>query len=266
MIGAATGRLARFQDEFARALVAADCATAGLAPEIARLAAQPAFAVYRNTVLKGCIDALQANYPSVARLVGGEWFRAAAAIYARTNLPDHPTLLDYGESFAGFLASFAPAAELPYLADVARLDRYWTEAHVARDEAPVAAAAIARMTPAALADVVLQPHASARWAWFDAQPVATIWRRNRYPGSGGDGEIAWRGEGVLVVRPVSTVEHLELDAAACAFLDSCAAGDTLADAAAAALAAGADTDLSQLIARLLEAGAFGALHVLEERR
>ena len=29
-----------------------------------------AFAVYRNTVLKGCIDALQANYPTVGQLVG----------------------------------------------------------------------------------------------------------------------------------------------------------------------------------------------------
>jgi hypothetical protein len=33
-------------------------------------ARQPGFAVYRNTVLKGCIDALQANYPTVHALVG----------------------------------------------------------------------------------------------------------------------------------------------------------------------------------------------------
>ena len=36
------------------------------------LAAQPAFAVYRNTVMKGCVDALEANFPTVARLVGEE--------------------------------------------------------------------------------------------------------------------------------------------------------------------------------------------------
>ena len=33
---------------------------------------QPAFAVYRNTVMKACIDALQANYPAVTRLVSEE--------------------------------------------------------------------------------------------------------------------------------------------------------------------------------------------------
>ncbi len=258
------GRLERFQDELARALLAADAAAAGLAPEVARLAAQPAFAIYRNTVMKGCIDALQANYPSVARLVGDEWFRAAAAIHAGANLPRHPALVDYGAGFADFLAAFAPAAELPYLSGVARLDRFWTEAHIARDESPVAPAAVARLAPGALARTVLRPHASARWAWFDAQPIATIWRRNRYPAADDAREITWRGEGVLVVRPGAAVEHAELDAAACAFLDACAAGRTLADAAAAALALSAETDLARLMAQLLEAGAFGRLDVSDQ--
>jgi len=258
----APGRLQRFQDGFARALLAEDCAAAGLAPEVARLAAQPAFAVYRNTVMKGCIDALQANYPSVARLVGEEWFRAAAAIYARANLPRHPTLADYGADFADFLAAFAPAADLPYLAGVARLDRFWTEAHTARDEAPFGVAAVARLAPGELARTVLRPHASARWAWFDAQPIVTIWRRNRYPDSADDGEIEWHGEGALIVRPEAAVEHVELDAAACAFLDACAAGRTLADAAAAALAVSAETDLARRMARLLDAGAFGHMDLL----
>jgi hypothetical protein len=68
--------LTQFQDQFAQALFSAEAG-----PEIAPLACQPGFAVYRNTVMKGCIDALQANYPSVMRLVGEEWFRAAAALY-----------------------------------------------------------------------------------------------------------------------------------------------------------------------------------------
>jgi hypothetical protein len=261
---AITGRLERFQDGFARALLAEDAA--GLAPEIARLAAQPGFAVYRNTVMKGCIDALQASYPSIARLVGEEWFRAAAAIYARANLPGHPTLADYGADFAAFLVGFAPAAELPYLPGVARLDRCWTEAHLARDETPVEAAAVARLSPDELGRTVLRPHASARWAWFEGQPIATIWRRNRYPEGADEGEIEWRGEGVLIVRPRAAVNHLALDAAACGFLDACATGGTLGEAAAAALAANADADLAGLMKRLLDAEAFGGLGVPEEEQ
>ena len=64
-----TIRLETFQDGFANALLALE-PSVDCAPELAYLVAQPGFAVYRNTVMKGCIDALQANYPAVARLVG----------------------------------------------------------------------------------------------------------------------------------------------------------------------------------------------------
>ena len=58
--------LTRFQDGFAQALLAPDPAEiAGLSAAIAALARQPGFAVYRNTVMKGCVDALQANYPAI---------------------------------------------------------------------------------------------------------------------------------------------------------------------------------------------------------
>jgi hypothetical protein len=260
--------LGRFQDAFARAL-RAPAGTETCAPEVARLVAQPGFAVYRNTVMKGCIDALQANYPAVSRLVGEEWFRAAAAVFARMHLPRNPTLAVYGEDFPHFLAEFAPAAKLTYLPGVARLDRFWTEAHTAADEAAVEAAAVARLAPDALARAVLRPHASARWAWFEAQPIATIWRRNRYPGDEDEAELAWCGEGVLLVRPRGRVENVALDPAGCAFLDACAAGGTLGDAASAALAADGQADLARLMAQLLEAGAFGRLdlpgHSTEER-
>jgi hypothetical protein len=245
-------RLADFQDAFAAALLAP--APAGGA--LAELAAQPGFAVYRNTVIKGCIDALQANYPAVARLVGDEWFRAAAAVYARANLPHHPSLLDYGADFAEFLSGFAPAAELPYLPEVARLDRFWSEAHVARDEPPLSASAVADLSREELARTVLRPHASARWAWFGERPAYTIWRRNRDLPAAGLQDIEWHGEGALVLRPHATVEHLALDAAGCVFLDACGAGRDLAAASLEALERDPDADLARLMQMLLEAGAF----------
>jgi hypothetical protein len=262
------GRLGAFQDGFAAALLAPDASAAGPLGEgsgVARLVAQPGFAVYRNTVLKGCIDALQANYPAVSRLVGDAWFRAAAGVHARAELPHQPMLLDYGSGFADFLAAFEPARALPYLAGVARLDRFWTEAHIARDELPVAATDVARLDAAALARTVLRPHASARWAWFDEQPIVSIWQRNRQAASdaadegGAISDLAWHGEGVLIVRPHAAVEWTPLEKSDCAFLDACAAGGTLADAAAAALAADAHADLAALMARTLGAGAFGSL-------
>ncbi|HEY7656556.1 MAG TPA: DNA-binding domain-containing protein [Burkholderiales bacterium] len=251
----APGALARFQDAFAQALLAPGVEPA---PEVAALAAQPAFAVYRNTVMKGCIDALQANYPVVARLVGEEWFRAAAAVYVREALPSDATLLDYGATFADFLARFPPAARLPYLPGCARLDRLWTEAHVAVDEVPLDPAVLARLSAESVAGAVLHPHAAARWAWFEDAPVYTIWQRNRadlVP----DDDIDWKPEGALLVRPRDAVRWIALNAAGCVFLDACAAGRTLAAAARSALEANADAGIAQLLATLLGAGAFGRM-------
>jgi hypothetical protein len=212
--------------------------------------------VYRNTVMKGCIDALQANYPAVARLAGEEWFRAAAAVYARAHLPRAPMLLEYGEGFPAFLAAFDPAAELPYLPAVARLDRFWTEAHVARDAPVLDAQALAGFDPERLGGLRLRPHAAARWAWFDV-PACTIWSRQR--ASEDVGEVTWQGEGALVARPDDAVRWIALERADCAFLDACAEGRTLAEAAEAAVAASPGANLAALMARQLAAGAFAQL-------
>ena len=247
--------LARFQDAFARALAAPPSQAD---PVVAPLVAQPAFAVYRNTVTKGCIDALQANFPAVARLVGEEWFRAAAAVFVASELPKAPSLLAYGEAFPAFLAGFAPAADLPYLVDVARLDRLWTDAHVAADAPALGQAAFANLDPEALADAILHPHPAARWAWFPDAPIYTIWRRNREE-SADESEIGWRGEGALLTRPLDAVRWTVIDSAASRFLDACAQGLPIAQALDAALEADADTNLIRLVAGLLDAGAFGRL-------
>ncbi len=261
--------LRAYQDGFADALLA-PAGTASASTLLAPLVAQPGFAVYRNTVMKGCIDALQANYPAVVRLVGDEWFRAAAAIYVRSHLPAQPSLLCYGDRFADFIATFEPAGELPYLAGVARLDRFWSEAHVAADAAPLAAEAVARLAPARLAAAVLQPHPAARWAWFDTHPIATIWARNReFTSTLTDAHddppaFEWQAEGLLLTRPHGRIEWVQLPAAGCAFLDTCARSGTLADAAAAALAVDPHADLALVMATTLEAGAYAHLAVHDE--
>jgi hypothetical protein len=254
------GALARFQDAFALALRAPEAAPPN---EVAALVSRPAFAVYRNTVMKGCIDALQANYPAVTRVVGEEWFRAAAVVYAHETPPSNPTLLNYGADFAGFLGRFGPAADLPYLPDVARLDRFWTEAHVAPDEDRLDPATIAGLAPEALAGIVLVPHASARWAWFEGAPAYTIWSRNRGDGDPGT-DMDWRAEGALVIRPHVAVEWIALDAAGCAFLDACAAGHALDEAARRALDADRQADLAVILYTLLGVGAFSRARAVQD--
>lgn len=252
----AVSSLGEFQQAFAVALFVDGGQDAS---PIASLLRQPAFAIYRNTMRKACIDALEANYPAVARLVGSEWFRAAAALHVAVTPPHDARLMHYGAGFADFLAGFEPAASLTYLPDVARLDWFWTEAHISADAEVLDGSALASLRPEQLGTRVLIPHPAARWAWFEDAPVHTIWRSNR-DADGDTGDLAWRAEGSLLTRPQDSVCWRELDRADVAFLDACAAGQTLGDAATAALSVQADVDLSHLIAKLLRAGAFAGLH------
>ena len=252
-------RLSTFQDGFSAALWSSapgDAATQS--PWLAALQAQPGFAVYRNTVLQGCIDALQASYPTVCQLVGDDWFRAAAAVYARAEPPRHGALVDYGGGFASFLAGFAPAAGLPYLGAVARLDRCWTECHLAADAPALDRTGWARLDARALGTLHLRPHPAARWAWCANHPAYALWQRHR-DGLAWDDRLPWAGDGGLLSRPLAAVEWRPLPLAGCALLDACAAGLPLEAAATQALMADPCADFAQLLGTLLDAGALAAL-------
>ncbi|HEY9208615.1 putative DNA-binding domain-containing protein [Acidovorax sp.] len=243
-------QLSTFQDGFSAALLG----HAAQAPWLSALESQPGFAVYRNTVLKGCIDALQASYPTVCQLVGEDWFRAAAAVYARAQPPRDGLLVDYGAGFADFLAGFAPADELPYLPAVARLDRCWTECHLAADATAIGRDWLAQQAPDTLPLVQLLPHPAARWAWCVEHPAYALWQSHR-EGLLPTEPLEWTGDGALLTRPHAEVVWHSLSRAGVTFLDACAQGLTLEAAATRALETDPAADFAALMGTLLDAGA-----------
>lgn len=96
------------------------------------------YAVYRNNVVTSLVDALADTYPVVQQLVGEEFFRAMAKAFALSHPPLSTVMAGYGQGFADFVATFAPAASVPYLADVARLEVARVRAFHAADVSPVA--------------------------------------------------------------------------------------------------------------------------------
>jgi hypothetical protein len=96
-------------------------------------------AAYRVNGAANAARALAAAYPTVAALVGGEAFEGIAAVHWLRHPPRRGDLALFGEALPEALAADAQLAELPYVADVARLD--WAvhccEA-AADDDAPVA--------------------------------------------------------------------------------------------------------------------------------
>ncbi len=84
-------------------------------------------AVYRNNYAHGMIQVLKDAYPVILRLVGEEFFSALAQEYARDNPPRHATMQNYGSGFPGLLANHPACNDLPFLADVARIERLYIQ-------------------------------------------------------------------------------------------------------------------------------------------
>jgi hypothetical protein len=120
------------QADFHRALWQTDHIPAGLtAPDATELALR--FAVYRNNVQHGLARALEARFPVIAKLVGHDFFREMARLFANRHPPEGPVLLHWGGALPRFLTEFPPVAHLPYLADVARLELLRGQAYHAAD-------------------------------------------------------------------------------------------------------------------------------------
>jgi hypothetical protein len=168
--------LRELQRGFARSLITgADAALESALESDAVLAAGERLAIYRNTFTGTLVNALRITYPVVEKLVGAEFFEAAARRFIAQEVPRSGYLNDYGDGFAEFLAGFAPAASLPYLADVARLEWAFAGAASAEDAPALDAAALAQRRPEELELLRLVPHPSLRvidLSW----PVDAVWQ------------------------------------------------------------------------------------------
>jgi hypothetical protein len=235
--------LARFQLAFGLALAEA-------AP-VADPALARALAVHRNTSTKAAMDALRDNHPVVCALAGGEAFDACAGAFAVAHAPADPRLCLYGEGFDAFLAAWPPFADASYLRDVATLERLVVEALFAADAPALAGADLAAgLDP----DRPLGLHPSARFARLDT-PAAAIWLAHQ---DGADPDalerLDWAPGAALVTRPLGEILVTPIDRPALAFLEACAAGLPLGEAALAAAGPG----LADCFSTLIAAGAFAA--------
>ncbi len=211
--------------------------------------ASGAMAVYRNTVLHGAVEALRANYPVVEQVVGSEMFDAIAVDFASECPPRRPVLALYGERFAGWIEGQPWAADLPYLADLARVERMRIESLMAADAEPIAAAE--------LRDGEVELHPALRFAWL-ATPAMSIWLAHQRP-VGSELTPDWKAEGALFARPSAHVMHSpRIGRAAHRLLSGIRVGETLAEAIAAAARLYPDEDCPALVTSLVNLGAFVA--------
>lgn len=206
------------------------------------------FAVYRNNVAVGLIDALAATYPAVAALVGETFFRAAAREFALGNPPTSPVLINWGGAFPEWISAFPPAASVPYLGDVARLEWAWNEAYNAAEASPADIAALAALSPETVAKTRIALHPSLALV-SSRFPVVSLWGQATGQTPPNQLDLA-TAETALIVRPEDTVEVRSIDHGTAAFLEKLIEGGTIANAAAAA--GGDENILAERIAGLFQ--------------
>lgn len=209
------------------------------------------FAVYRNNVHSSLINALADSYPVTLQLVGDRFFRAMAGMYVQAYPPTNPLLNEYGSDLADFIQGFAPAASVPYLADVARLERLRINAYHAAD-APVAdsQAVINQLQQLpSLGNVRLQLHPSVTTLQSNYAVVA-LWAAHQTCDT-----VArldpWHGQCALILRNGLEVEVFCIDSGCVAFINSLNNQWPLEMAMAYALDAATEFDLHQCLGLLI---------------
>jgi hypothetical protein len=217
------------------------------------------FAVYRNNVVVGLIDALSERFPVCLRLVGEEFFRAMARCYARVSFPRVPMLFEYGEDFAEFVSRFEPVRDLPYLSDVARLEYAMGRAYHAADAATLPLDFVRSLPGDRLASATALLHPSTQ-VIPSRYPIISIWSANTAPDPP---EILAldHAEDALVVRPRLAVEAHALPASGSTLVEVLMGGGTFGEAVNAASRRARDFDLAASLRTLLACEAFVAINV-----
>ena len=230
-----------------------------IAPWLATsLSDTPGLSVYRNTVTRGSVDVLVATFSTVVRMVGEDWFRAAAAIYVADRPPSTPSLLSYGEDFPDWLSTFPQAQDTPYLSAIACLDRLWWEAYFAAEADILDPEAVSRLDAEELESTTLRLHPSVRLAAFDHN-LGSLWLKHRDDASPGEFEITDTAECVLIVRGGLQVESKTISPASHAFLAACQAEKSVMAAAGRALSIDQAASLPEIIGAHLAAGVLSSV-------
>jgi len=207
--------------------------------------------IYRGNLAAGWRRALASSHPVLRQLVGAEFFDALAGVYGRARPSLDPDLNRFGAGLADFLESFGPAADHPYLPDMARLEWLVHDSHYAPDAPPLPhpAAALAGLDPDAFeaSRAVLHPSLRLQASRWD---VAALWQAHQADGPAFP-QVLERAGQALVWRPRFQVELRTLGAAEYAALERLAAGDSFGAALDAAFAVDEDFDVAAHLGRWL---------------
>lgn len=214
--------------------------------------------VHRHHVRHSLAAALASTFPTVQSIVGERFFQAMAEAFVLEGLPRQPVLAEYGAGFPAFIQGYGPAASLPYLVDMARLDWALNLAFHETVSGTLAAGDLADMPPERLLDLRLALAAGVTLI-RSPYPIDRIWHASQ-PGDSAEAVGSDDGAAtVMVLRQTDDVAFVRLSPAEAELVMTLCDGRTLEEGAQAAFRVDAAFDLTTTFARLLALQAFAAV-------
>ncbi len=221
--------------------------------------------IYRNNHRLGALATMQATYPIVERLGGGDWFRQSAAKYQQ-QYPSHSGDLQYlGQDYPGFLRLDLADTPFAYFADVAALEWAYQLVLTGEEREAVNLEVLRAVDAEDYERLLFVPRPALRVV-ESPFPIFAIWHANQ-PGVEPQSEIRLDAGAsrVLLIRRKDHVELRELSRGTCWLLQQFQCGVPLGDAAASEAAASEEFDLQLSLSELLRLEAIAEITVGERR-
>lgn len=210
------------------------------------------FDVYRNNVTVALIEALQAAFPVLFKLLGGQLFDQLAQSFVRAHPPTSPLMMHYGAEMPAFLTDFDPLRHIAYLPDVARLELAMRRSYHAADSPPFDPAQFGNVAPDVLMSATFTFSAAVEFVPSD-WPIIDIWRFNTKVGS--DKPRAYAQSALITRSDLDPTPHaLSTDQAA--WVAAVIKGGPLTIAQDAACAEDPNFDLTPLLTLLIQTNSF----------
>jgi hypothetical protein len=212
--------LARLQGDFQDYLLRGAATVQEHVLGSARVPVATRLAIYGGAYRSRLADALESNFPALAKLLGATDFRTLAADYIATHDSPFFSIRYYGDALPQFLASHEDYVAAPVLAELARWEWAMTSVFDAADAAPLGHEALARVAP--------QQWAQLRFTWHPSvQRLALSWNVPQlWQALGDDAErppvtlaaaplqwLLWRQQLTTYFRSLPAAEAAMLDAA-----------------------------------------------------
>jgi hypothetical protein len=212
------------------------------------------FGVYAHHTRVSLCIAIEEAFPITKRLVGDDFFTAMASQFVVAYPPTHGWLSAYGEQFPQFVAQYAPAADLPYLPDLAKIEWARVRAANAPDDLGLDLKSLAILDAVSLESLCLSLHGAATLI-CSPFPVFDIWQAHFHADDDeqiSEIDLAIGPQHVLVTRTGTLEVNVSLlNPGDAAFLAALVKNESFGAACEAAVSTEPDYDLGSRLGDLV---------------